>query len=682
MRSTIILLSLCGFHAIVAYDHNSVSIDLILSFNMFRLLNFCLVFLWMDITGCVRVKHSPSLTGVPKIRQTYFAWPANTPLSLKCKAHGEAPLHVRWYKDGKPIKSSANVFQDQKWNLKFRKPQLSDNGVYTCVVSNDYGSVKHNYSLRILQRIQSPPEIVSGYPKPVTVRVGDNVELECLEKPNGQVSDYRWLKTDSIFKTNQINQEKNNVSRISPLKYKSFEVVDDGTKLNGVKLELQHVTEKHMGYYTCFLSNSNGFSFGTAFLNVTPIRPTDPPEFLIPKDKRQRFIASMENDNVTFSCLVRGGAPLKYRWFYNGRLLESGKDHEIRESELVVRNVQRADNGIYTCKIKNGYGHIKHSFKLKVLALKPQLQPLLLPGYPKDRTAMIGDSTMLFCADTTDILVDYRWLKWDSSVKSFTQADLYNGTLFTMLHPKHHEVAPNKRGVYLKLTNLTKADEGLYTCMAMNMYMRYSYRSAFLTVKQPLQRNYDQQIPVAWLKRKDAQAAETTPKVEMTSKPIVTNHCFNDNENGKKDQLAEVKTQCETTAACGTIFNLRTNDQKKFCDEENLCNKHNVTFGLCAEITFERVLCCCIGELCNQPTIKLFQEAKKVEEHSSRTRLTPVIFFSTLVLTVSIMLALLAYRIRQRKAALKEGIVQKTRPDARKMTKQKIMETKWMKEDV
>ena len=94
---------------------------------------------------------------------------------------------------------------------------------------------------------------------------------------------------------------------------------------------------------------------------------SDPPEFLIPKDKRQHFIASMETDNVTFSCLVRGGAPLRYRWFYNGRLLKSGKDHEIRESELIVRNVQRADNGIYTCKIKNGYGHIKHSFKLKVL---------------------------------------------------------------------------------------------------------------------------------------------------------------------------------------------------------------------------------------------------------------------------------------------------------------------------
>ena len=61
---------------------------------------------------------------------------------------------------------------------------------------------------------------------------------------------------------------------LSPLKYKSFEVDDDDTKLNGVKLELKHVTEDDEGYYTCFISNSNGFSFGTTFLNITPMLPT------------------------------------------------------------------------------------------------------------------------------------------------------------------------------------------------------------------------------------------------------------------------------------------------------------------------------------------------------------------------------------------------------------------------
>lgn len=117
--------------------------------------------------------------------------------------------------------------------------------------------------------------------------------------------------------------------------------------------------------------------------------------------------------------------------------------------------------------------------------------PVLLPGYPKDTTALIGGSASLYCADTSDNIVDYRWLKWNSSVKSFTKADLLNGTLFTILHPVHYEQpAYLERGVFLKLTNLTMADQGLYTCLAISIYMGFSYRSAFLTVKQPIKSKF------------------------------------------------------------------------------------------------------------------------------------------------------------------------------------------------
>lgn len=86
----------------------------------------------------------------------------------------------------------------------------------------------------------------------------------------------------------------------------------------------------------------------------------------------------------------------------------------------------------------------------------------------------------------SDSLVDYRWLKWNKSVTTFTKDDLRKETLFTILHPKHYEQrAHSKRGVYLKLKNLTFADEGLYTCLAVSMRMGFSYRSAFLKVKQP-----------------------------------------------------------------------------------------------------------------------------------------------------------------------------------------------------
>ena len=104
---------------------------------------------------------------------------------------------------------------------------------------------------------------------------------------------------------------------------------------------------------------------------------------------------------------------------------------------------------------------------------------------------MVGATTRLFCADISDTLVYYSWLKWNNSVKIFNQTDLLNAKLYTMLPPRLLKQADgNKRGVYLNLANLTKADEGLYTCLAVNIYGRYAYKSAFLTVKQPMKSKF------------------------------------------------------------------------------------------------------------------------------------------------------------------------------------------------
>ena len=125
------------------------------------------------------------------------------------------------------------------------------------------------------ERINSPPVLLSGYPKPVTVRAGDNVELECIEKPNSQLSHYRWLKTDSpINASNTDIFEKDDLNWFNPKQYRPFEIKHGETELNGMKLELGRVTSKDTGYYSCFLYNAKGFTFGTAFLTVVPILPT------------------------------------------------------------------------------------------------------------------------------------------------------------------------------------------------------------------------------------------------------------------------------------------------------------------------------------------------------------------------------------------------------------------------
>lgn len=127
----------------------------------------------------------------------------------------------------------------------------------------------------LLERVQSAPVLIQGYPKPRTVRVGDSVTLECLEKPNGPVSDYRWLKWKSLPATKPDLDFKNgNFIVLASSKYESFASDVDDRKLHGVKLHLENVSEDDRGFYTCFVSNNLGFSHGTAFLDVKPVSPT------------------------------------------------------------------------------------------------------------------------------------------------------------------------------------------------------------------------------------------------------------------------------------------------------------------------------------------------------------------------------------------------------------------------
>lgn len=105
--------------------------------------------------------------------------------------------------------------------------------------------------------------------------VGDSVQLECIEKGNGQVSDYRWLKWHSIPLNKQhVDFEIGNFSIIDSRKYEPFSAVIGQNILDGGRLHLDFVSEEDEGFYTCFVSNNLGYTHRTAYLNVTAVSPT------------------------------------------------------------------------------------------------------------------------------------------------------------------------------------------------------------------------------------------------------------------------------------------------------------------------------------------------------------------------------------------------------------------------
>ena len=114
--------------------------------------------------------------------------------------------------------------------------------------------------------------------------------------------------------------------------------------------------------------------------------------------------------------------------------------------------------------------------------------------------------------------------------------------------------------------------------------------------------HYDQQTHFAWFKEESTEKAETIPTAEITSTPNAIHHCFDYEQDVDGEILVEGNTKCETTAPCASMFDEKTSEEKMFCDEQNLCGKHNITSGKCVEVCNDIFGFVCIE--CSVPRIQ------------------------------------------------------------------------------
>lgn len=73
-------------------------------------------------------------------------------LRLECKVSGTTPLKVTWYKHDTKVMDGANCrtsFVDSVAVLELLSASFDDDGVYTCEVQNDAGSVSCSTTLSI-----------------------------------------------------------------------------------------------------------------------------------------------------------------------------------------------------------------------------------------------------------------------------------------------------------------------------------------------------------------------------------------------------------------------------------------------------------------------------------------------------------------------------------------------------
>ncbi|PKU29498.1 hypothetical protein llap_20198 [Limosa lapponica baueri] len=74
----------------------------------------------------------------------------NNPIHLECRASGNPLPAITWYKDNRPLTSSASAtFLNRGQVLQIEGAQISDTGIYKCVAANTAGTAELFYSLQV-----------------------------------------------------------------------------------------------------------------------------------------------------------------------------------------------------------------------------------------------------------------------------------------------------------------------------------------------------------------------------------------------------------------------------------------------------------------------------------------------------------------------------------------------------
>ncbi|KAM7392371.1 hypothetical protein PAMA_007470 [Pampus argenteus] len=199
-----------------------------------------------------------------KMEKQLHIVPASKTVKFRCQATGNPVPSLRWYKNGKEFRKDHRIggfkIRDHMWTLIMESVVPSDKGNYTCVVENEYGSLKHTYLLDVIERSPHRPILQAGLPANQTAVVGSNVEFVCrvFSHPQPHI---QWLKHITV---NGSREGPDGLPYVRVLKTAGLNTTYEEMEV----LTLRNVTFEDSGEYTCLAGNSIGVSYHSAWLTV------------------------------------------------------------------------------------------------------------------------------------------------------------------------------------------------------------------------------------------------------------------------------------------------------------------------------------------------------------------------------------------------------------------------------
>ncbi|XP_061638428.1 contactin-4 isoform X4 [Phyllopteryx taeniolatus] len=334
------------------------------------------------------------------------------------------------------IQDTRRFVSQKTGNLYIAKVEPSDVGNYTCVVTNTVtkSSVQGPPTPLVLRvdgvMGEYEPKIEVQFPEVVPVAKSSTVTLECFSLGN-PVPTISWRRVDGGSSGRKV----------------------DINKANGV-LEIPYFQQEDAGLYECSAENSRGRNSvkGKLSFYAAPHLTEKPPD-------AQKTI----DDTLVWECKASAKPKPSYRWLKNGEPLDLKEDRiQVNNGVLTISNLNLADIGTYQCVAENKHGRVFTNAELRVIAIAPDFAQNLLKAQTLARQS--GD-VLIECKPRMSPWGVISWKKGKEALR------------------ESHRVTVLDNG-NLRISNVSKIDAGLYTCVARNQFGVASSAGSLL-VKEP-----------------------------------------------------------------------------------------------------------------------------------------------------------------------------------------------------
>ncbi|XP_051958058.1 contactin-2-like [Xyrauchen texanus] len=344
---------------------------------------------------------------------------------LACQPPAHYPaLSYRWF-----INEFPNFIQPEggRWfvsqvtgNLYLANARANDTDNYFCFTTiNMEISTKSIFSKAIQLTVypdvnlkKSSPNIRVRFPAETYALAGQTTQLECFAYGN-PTPKIRWRKVDGV---------------LSP---------KVGASAEGPILIIPELNFDDEGMYECEVYNSEGRETHQGRVSVQA-----QPEWLQVMSDSEVEISS----ELQWSCAAAGKPRPSIRWLRNGQPLSTQDRVEINVGQLRISNLALEDSGMYQCVAENKHGTIYSNAELRVQVQAPDFR---LNPVRKLVPAARGGQVKMECKPRA---APKPTLFWSRGTELLT-----NRSRIT--------VTPD--GI-LWISNISRADEGKYTCFAEN----------------------------------------------------------------------------------------------------------------------------------------------------------------------------------------------------------------------